>query len=120
MELHCLSSEDNTAMLAICGQINQTFVHPERTTEFEELVGPEVWRRTTLIDLSDATFVDSCGIGWLISIHRRFQREGGRLVLHSLSPVVHRILSMIKLDNVVSIVHSEDDARRIAQEVQHD
>jgi hypothetical protein len=32
---------------------------------------------------------------------------------------VHRILTMIKLDNVVSIVHSEDDARRIAQEVQH-
>ena len=117
MELHCLSTQDNSAHLAICGQINQTFVHPERTTEFEEVVGLDVWKKTALIDLSDATFVDSCGIGWLISIHKRFEREGGRVVLHSLSPVVHRILSMIKLNNVVSIVGSEDDARRIAQEV---
>lgn len=110
MELHCTSEEGNTALLAICGQINQTYVHPERTTEFDELLGPDVWKNTALIDLSDATFIDSCGIGWLISIHNRFEREGGRVVLHSLSPITHRILGMIKLDRMISIASSKDDA----------
>lgn len=103
-------------MLAICGQINQTYVHPERTSEFDELLGPGVWKNIALIDLSDATFIDSCGIGWIISIHNRFEREGGRVVLHSLSPIVHRILRMIKLDKMISIAKSKDDALLAAKD----
>lgn len=115
MELHLLSENGDSAMLAIRGQINQSFVHPERTIEFEELMGPDVWKQTALIDLSDATFVDSCGIGWLISSHKRFAAGGGRMVLHSLSPVVDRILGMIKLGTVVTISGNETEARNLVE-----
>ena len=108
-----MSEDGNFAALAIRGQIAQSSVQPERLSEFEELVGPEVWSGTVLIDLSDATFVDSCGIGWLIAAHKRFAARGGRMILHSLSPVVGRILSMIKLDAIVSIQPTEADARRL-------
>jgi len=115
LELLVLKDEPNIPLLAIRGQINQAFVHPEKLTELEELIGPEVWKNTVLIDLSDATFVDSCGIGWLIANHKRFSSSGGRMVLHSLSPVVNRILGMIKLNSVVDIRSSEKEALQLAE-----
>ncbi len=69
---------------------------------FKELVRamlrPE--HRFVDVDLSRATFIDSDGLGALISIHKRVSSRGGRARLVGASPRVRELLRLTRLEEV--------------------
>jgi len=52
---------------------------------------------TTLIDLTRCTFIDSTGIAVILRAHRLREEDGGRIVAHSPSAQVLRVLSVTGL-----------------------
>ncbi|WHH61543.1 STAS domain-containing protein [Petroclostridium sp. X23] len=56
------------------------------------------------IDFSQCSFIDSAGLGVLISIYKKCMEKGGSLKLYSLQPEVMRIFTLTRLDKVFEIL----------------
>jgi anti-sigma B factor antagonist len=67
-------------------------------------------RKKIVVNLRDVTYIDSCGIGVLISKLVSVRNKGGDLKLVQLSPRSHRVFDICRLDNVFEAFESEDDA----------
>lgn len=56
------------------------------------------------VDLSQTTFVDSSGLGALVSLHKAAARRAGALRLINPRPPVQQILELTRLDGILQIV----------------
>jgi anti-sigma B factor antagonist len=95
-----VSFEDRACVIRVTGDIDIT------TAE---------WLRTRLLELADEghvrqvlafegdVFLDSAGLGAIVSIRRRLQVLGGALVLACSNELVLRLLRLTSLDKVVAI-----------------
>jgi anti-sigma B factor antagonist len=79
-----------------------------------QLLGPDVYQRTVLLNLAESDYIDSSGVGWLLSSHKRFREAGGSLVIHSLSPMVSQILRVLKMEQVLQVAPDASSARALA------
>lgn len=73
--------------------------------------GAGVYSQPTLVDMRKATHVDSTGIEWLLTSHRRFLQHGGRMVLHSVAPATQRIFAMMRMQLVLLLAQNEEAAK---------
>jgi N-acetylglucosaminyldiphosphoundecaprenol N-acetyl-beta-D-mannosaminyltransferase len=62
------------------------------------------------LDLSGVTFIDSAGIGQLVSLYRGRVRSGGGMVLVRPSAQVKALLETVKLDRLITAVNEPGDA----------
>ena len=60
--------------------------------------------RNIEVDLAQTTFVDSCGLGALIGLHKAALSRKGKLVLLNPQPSIEQILELTRLDGVFEIV----------------
>ena len=67
-------------------------------------------RLKLVLDMADLTFVDSCGIGILISKLVSLRRRGGDLHLLNLTPRGQHLLEITRLEHVFHCYTSEADA----------
>lgn len=56
--------------------------------------------KTFHIDFSECSFVDSTGLGVLVSLFKRCQENGAEMVLTNLSDDIMKVFHMTRLDNV--------------------
>jgi anti-anti-sigma factor len=63
-----------------------------------------------VVDLSEVSFMDSSGIGTLVSMRREARSRGAELELVCPDGPVLRVLTMVKLDQVIPVHDSLDDA----------
>ena len=63
-----------------------------------------------LIDLQQMPFVDSTELGRLIRCHISVRNAGGRVRLCNLSPRVITLMKMSRLDTLLEIYDTEDEA----------
>ena len=75
-----------------------------------ELLGPGAYARHVALDLSDSPYMDSSGVGWLLTCHKRLREAGGRLIVHGAQPVVANMLRLLKLDRMLSGEVSADES----------
>ena len=68
-----------------------------------------------LLDLSQTQRVDSAGVSWLIRLHRRCEKMGGRLIIHSAGPVIFRTFDLLNMKTIFSIAENETSARELAR-----
>jgi anti-sigma B factor antagonist len=61
-------------------------------------------QRNIEVDLSQTTFVDSCGLGALVGLHKRAASRQGRLLLVNPQTPVQQILELTRLDGIFEIV----------------
>ena len=67
-------------------------------------------RLQIVVNLGEVTYIDSCGLGVLISKLVSVRNKGGDLRLLNLSPRSHRVFEICKLENVFEAFDSEADA----------
>ena len=65
-----------------------------------------------LLNLADVTYIDSSGIGELVSAYTAVSNQGGQLKLLNLTKKVHDLLQITKLYTVFDI--HDDEAKAIA------
>lgn len=101
------TADDRAAVVSAAGEVDATTV---------ELLRPEIMRLAddgriqVVLDLSDVTFLDSSGLGALVSGHRRLQLLGGRLGLVCRNDLVLRVFRLTGLDKVMLIVPTLEQA----------
>jgi len=57
-----------------------------------------------LLDLAGVGFIDSAGIGLLVSAHRRAAGAGGQFALAALTPTVARVLALTRTDRMLTVL----------------
>ncbi|HEY4655630.1 MAG TPA: STAS domain-containing protein [Cyclobacteriaceae bacterium] len=62
-----------------------------------------------IVDISGLRYINSSGIGVLITILTKFRNKGGEVYLLRPSESVQKLLVITKLNSIFQIIQSEDD-----------
>jgi len=65
--------------------------------------------RTCIVDISDLRYINSSGIGLLITILTKFRNKGGEVYLMKPSESVQKLLVITKLNAIFQIIQSADE-----------
>jgi anti-sigma B factor antagonist len=86
----------------------------EGCTQLRELIRAELGKgnKNLLLNLADVTYIDSSGIGELVSGYTGVARQGGALKLLNLTKKVHDLLQITKLYTVFDIF--DDEAKAVS------
>ena len=73
--------------------------------ELKQLVLEELERgeKTFVIDFADTEYIDSSGLGVLVSLSKKIREQGGELVLASLNEDLRTLFELTKLDTLFTI-----------------
>ena len=98
------------------GRIEGRMAHRRDTNNEEPLhaaFGWDTYSRRVMLDLSEVSAIDTSGLSWLLLINKRLDYFGGKLVVHSLSPVVRSLIRVLNLQTVLTIAEDESHAEAI-------
>ena len=80
----------------------------------ETLIGSDCFGNKLLLNMERVTYMDSSGISWLLSLHKRCSKAGGKLVLHSVPKTIMSMLKLLQIDRHLTIVSDEQTAIALA------
>ena len=63
-----------------------------------------------VLDLEDIDFIDSSGIGAIISIYKKIEKKNRKIAIINVSPILRRILELSGLLNIIEIYNSRNKA----------
>jgi len=113
MEL-TITPQDGYVLAAVSGRIDEAVDRAFREHLFSRLAQPGT---VVVLDLSQAKFISSHGIGHLVTLAAHANASNSRLVLAACSPFVSIVLTRCKLDSFFEKADSvEAAARRIQGE----
>ena len=99
-ERHCIISLRGELDLAAA---------PELRSELTALVGTNN-NRAVVLDLAEVTFMDSSGVGAVLSTYRALLLQERRLVVANAHPIVARVLNLTNVDSIIPVRASVADA----------
>ena len=114
MKMTIAREDGDIVNVAVAGAITQRELNTD-TDPLGELLGPAGYARKVMLDLGNVSYLDSSGVGWLLKCHKRMRQQGGRMVLHSFSPVVSNTIRVLKLEKVLDIAETVDAANLLAR-----
>jgi anti-sigma B factor antagonist len=92
-------------------RIESPTLETENVGSFRSAIGPVLDQSPDVVlDLSEVTFMDSTGLGAMLSCLRALKSRGGSLKVASLSPEVRRLFDMVMMDKVFSVYPDVDAA----------
>lgn len=65
-----------------------------------------------ILDLSSCPYMDSSGLGMIVTHHVRCQKKGVRLIAAAMSPRVREIFRMTKVDTIIPVATSLEEAEK--------
>lgn len=110
MQLTILPAGESFTHVAIVGRLDIAGVNAI-ADQFTFNTTPQ--RKTTLVDVSQVTFIASLGIGMLVSAAKALQRHGARMVLVGPTGLVLQSLETAGIDHVISIAPTQDEALKM-------
>jgi len=108
MQLSIVSDDGAVVRVKVKGQVTQTELTSSNDPLRALLAGD--YSRRVLLDLSEANFLDSSGVGWLLSSHQQFRSNGGALAVHSVHANARKVLKVLKMELVLHIFENEASA----------
>jgi anti-sigma B factor antagonist len=108
MKLSLGKSDGDNVRVLVSGKITQHDFGPVQEP-LEALVGPGVYARQIELDMSDATYMDSSGVGWLLTCHKRVREAGGRLTVAKVQPIIANMLRLLKLSRIFGLDGPTDE-----------
>lgn len=94
-------------VLAVAGEID-VYTAPKLREQLLEL--SHTGKMTVVADLTDVSFVDSTGLGVLVSGLKRFREAGGDLRLVVTQPQILKVLEITGLSTVFVVHPTVDEA----------
>lgn len=71
--------------------------------------------RVCIIDISQLRYINSSGIGVLITILTKFRNKGGEVYLMKPSDTVQKLLVITKLNAIFQVIQNEDEVLKTAK-----
>ena len=105
--------KSNTLILHISGDL----IGEDNGTRLVEAVNEAVSHKvmTCIIDISELRYINSSGIGVLITILTKFRNKGGEVYLMNPSESVKKLLVITKLNAIFQVVKTEEEALQHAK-----
>jgi len=100
--------DNGTCVIAIEGNIALDGVNEAKAYLKPHLEDPAV--RGIVINFEKVNFIDSSGIGLIVSIFKTMQQKEGRFALSNLSAKNMEIFSITRLNKILDIFNSEAEA----------
>ncbi len=100
------AGQENSTILRLFGPLTLRTLADFRTAMQEPGLG------NTIVDLSGVPFVDSAGLGALLSHWTHTQKTGDKFAVVGASERVQTLLHITKLTNVLPLFSSAEDAER--------
>lgn len=100
--------DKQTTIMAVTGDISMAAVD-----EFELEVNKIASKNPKLavFDMRNVSFISSLAMGTLVSLHHTMKRtSGGKIVLAGLQPMIRRAFETAKLDQLIGLADSVEDA----------
>jgi anti-sigma B factor antagonist len=107
---------DETCVVAVlAGRVDAGSVRILKEV-FEEIIGGSI--RYVVVDMERVSFIDSAGLAALVSGLKLARRLDGKMVLAAMQPQAQTVFSLTKLDEVLDIYASRQEAlKAILQDV---
>jgi anti-anti-sigma factor len=114
MKLTILSNDSSVVHVQCADRISQDDF-PRGSEPLGALLAPVGgFGRKVLLNLEEATFIDSSGISWLLITHKHFLQNGGRLIVHSVPPLVNQVFQLVRLHLIMAVAPDVAAAQAIA------
>jgi anti-anti-sigma factor len=114
MQLLIHADDGKLLRMRLNGRVTQKEL-PAQEDLFVSQIGPEAYKRRVLVDMQDSEFLDSSGVSWLLVSHKKFREQGGRLVLHSLPPLVSNVLKVLRMNQILMLAETEQAAVKLLE-----
>lgn len=97
----------NTLILRISGDL----IGEDKDTRLLEAVNDAVSHQvlTCVIDISQLRYINSSGIGVLITLLTKFRNKGGEVYLMNPSESVRKLLAITKLNAIFQVIRKEEE-----------
>jgi anti-sigma B factor antagonist len=94
--------------------INGRIVLGEESASLRDLVGDLLGKghKKILFNLGDVNYIDSAGLGYLVSAFSSVRKQGGELKLLNLTSKVHDVLQITRLYTVFDVLDDEAAATK--------
>ena len=97
----------NVSVLTVPG----TFLDASNAPALKQRVAGIVERASRLVlDLSHVEFVDSSGYGAILTCLRQVNSVGGKLAVCGVTPPVHALFELVRMDRILDVYDSRDAA----------
>ncbi len=105
--------KDNTLILRLSGDL----IGEDNGASLLEIVSNAIQDKVfnCIIDISNLRYINSSGIGVLITILTKFRNKGGEVYLMKPSENVQKLLVITKLNAIFQIVQSEAEVLNISK-----
>ncbi len=65
-----------------------------------------------IFDMSDVDFIDSAGIGFIVSVYKTLKSKNGKFALSGLKKKPKEVFSLTRLDKIIKIFEDLDTAKK--------
>lgn len=103
---------NDTWLVSVQGRLDQS-QNPQLEEKLTDLL--DDGHQRLIVDLTEATYINSGGLRCLVSAWRKARRQEGDLVLCGLNPRLQEIFSMVGFDKVFQIYPTCDLAEQAIQ-----
>jgi anti-sigma B factor antagonist len=101
-----LSRQGDITVVDVDGQLIVGNRQDLKQRVLDELEGGE---RRFLIDFTETGYIDSSGLGVLVSLSKKIREQGGELRLSSLNEDLRTLFELTKLDTLFRIADSREE-----------
>lgn len=102
-----ISKQGDISVVAIDGQLIVSNRQELKQKMLEELEGGG---RKFLVDFTQTGYIDSSGLGVLVSLSKKIREQGGELRLAGLNEDLRTLFELTKLDTLFQITDSREQA----------
>lgn len=118
MEIKLVWNDGDLVRLETLGKLSRDGWNANRDP-LGDLFGPNIYAGKVLLSLEHSQYLDSTGVEWLLSCHKRFEANGGKLVIRCHNPVMLQILKMMRMDLVLHLAKDEAAALQLVNGASH-
>ncbi len=104
---HDMRDEAGVRVLSLQGPIDVSQAMDLREVLGQQIDGPAA---RVVVDLTDVTFIDSSGIGVLVTAHRTADAAGAMLALAGARTTVGRVFELTRTNRLLRIYPTVDEA----------
>ena len=114
MTLKLVSIEsDGVVRISASEQMTATVLDSTGEQMMASAVGEDWASRKVCLNLEQTVYIDSSALGWLVASQKQFERNGGRLILNSISPAVQEVFDVMRFSSIMSVVDDEASALKL-------
>ena len=106
--MSCLSKEIGDVLII---QFQFETLDANNAKMVRQMVDPMIQdRKKVALDMSEVQFIDSSGLGTLLTFYRKVKSVEGNLLLYGMTSQARSLFELVKMDRIFEVVESENDA----------